>query len=147
MFCALYFTILVRPVNAFLPIFWAFVLLCLLIGLRLTYQSIYKTAIFRRFLVWIQLRSGNRLVSDTDEEQVCNRNVIMIHTMICVILQDTAQLVENAEVVARQSRRVRSLDAFRGLSITIMIFVNYGGGGYWFFAHARWNGKSTSIIH
>ena len=28
-------------------------------------------------------------------------------------------------------RRVRSLDAFRGVSITIMIFVNYGGGGYW----------------
>ena len=28
-------------------------------------------------------------------------------------------------------KRVKSLDAFRGLSITIMIFVNYGGGGYW----------------
>ena len=40
-----------------------------------------------------------------------------------------------------QRKRVKSLDAFRGLAITIMIFVNYGGGGYWFFAHARWNGK------
>ena len=40
-----------------------------------------------------------------------------------------------------QRKRVKSLDAFRGLTITIMIFVNYGGGGYWFFAHARWNGK------
>ena len=64
----------VRPVNAFLPIFWAFVLLCLLIGLRLAYQSVYKTAIFRRFLVWIQLRSGNRLLSDTEEEQVSHDN-------------------------------------------------------------------------
>ena len=27
------------------------------------------------------------------------------------------------------------------IAITIMIFVNYGGGGYYFFEHARWNGK------
>ena len=31
-----------------------------------------------------------------------------------------------------KKKRVKSLDAFRGLSITIMIFVNYGGGGYWY---------------
>ena len=31
----------------------------------------------------------------------------------------------------KKSKRVKSLDTFRGLSITIMIFVNYGGGGYW----------------
>ena len=36
---------------------------------------------------------------------------------------------ENKEETKR--KRVKSLDAFRGLSITIMIFVNYGGGGYW----------------
>ena len=66
--------------------------------------------------------------------------------MICVILQDTAQLVENAEVVARQSRRVRSLDAFRGLSITIMIFVNYGGGSYYFFNHSPWNGLTVADL-
>ena len=34
----------------------------------------------------------------------------------------------------RKNKRVRSLDAFRGLAIVIMIFVNYGGGGYSFFA-------------
>ena len=26
-----------------------------------------------------------------------------------------------------------------------MIFVNYGGGGYWFFDHSRWNGKSIPL--
>ena len=63
-----------RPVNAFLPVFWAFVILCLLAGVRLVYQTIYKTAIFRRFLVWLQLRSdGNRLLTGdagSGEEQV-----------------------------------------------------------------------------
>ena len=40
---------------------------------------------------------------------------------------------------SKKSRLV-CLDAFRGLSIILMIFVNYGGGGYYFFDHAQWNG-------
>ena len=60
-----------RPVNAYLPIFWAFVILCFLVGLRLGYQSIYKTAALRRSLVWVQLRLGNRLqLSEQEEDQV-----------------------------------------------------------------------------
>ena len=27
--------------------------------------------------------------------------------------------------------RLKSLDTFRGFSLTVMIFVNLGGGGYW----------------
>ena len=38
--------------------------------------------------------------------------------------------VENKNVNDK-AKRVKSLDAFRGFSITVMIFVNYGGGGYW----------------
>ena len=55
-------------------------------------------------------------------------------------------MMETAEVEARQSRRVRSLDAFRGLSITIMIFVNYGGGSYYFFNHSPWNGLTVADL-
>ena len=67
---------------------------------------------------------------------------------ICNLLlsQDTTQLVETAEVAARQSRRVKSLDAFRGLSITVMIFVNYGGGSYYFFNHSPWNGLTVADL-
>lgn len=36
--------------------------------------------------------------------------------------------------------RLKSLDTFRGISIVIMIFVNSGGGGYWWIEHATWNG-------
>uniref|UniRef100_A0A8C7N2J1 Recombining binding protein suppressor of hairless-like n=1 Tax=Oncorhynchus kisutch TaxID=8019 RepID=A0A8C7N2J1_ONCKI len=43
---------------------------------------------------------------------------------------------------ATPSRRLRSLDTFRGLSLVIMVFVNYGGGRYWFFRHESWNGES-----
>lgn len=38
------------------------------------------------------------------------------------------------------AKRVQSLDTFRGLSIVLMIFVNYGHGGYAFLEHAVWNG-------
>jgi heparan-alpha-glucosaminide N-acetyltransferase len=27
-----------------------------------------------------------------------------------------------------------------------MIFVNYGGGGYWFFEHADWNGLTVADL-
>jgi hypothetical protein len=40
--------------------------------------------------------------------------------------------------------RVQSLDTFRGISLCLMIFVNYGGGGYYFFDHAAWNGFTVA---
>lgn len=36
--------------------------------------------------------------------------------------------------------RVVALDAFRGIALALMVFVNHGAGGYWFFNHATWNG-------
>ena len=39
-----------------------------------------------------------------------------------------------------------SLDTFRGLAITVMIFVNYGGGSYYFFNHSIWNGLTVADL-
>ncbi|XP_078391348.1 heparan-alpha-glucosaminide N-acetyltransferase isoform X3 [Cetorhinus maximus] len=44
------------------------------------------------------------------------------------------------------SSRLRSLDTFRGLALVIMIFVNYGGGRYWFFKHESWNGLTIADL-
>lgn len=44
------------------------------------------------------------------------------------------------------SKRLRSLDTFRGLSLVIMVFVNYGGGRYWFFKHESWNGLTVADL-
>nr|XP_034993998.1 heparan-alpha-glucosaminide N-acetyltransferase-like isoform X2 [Zootoca vivipara] len=43
-------------------------------------------------------------------------------------------------------RRLLSLDTFRGFSLTIMVFLNCGGGGYWFFEHAAWNGLTVADL-
>ncbi|XP_064105494.1 heparan-alpha-glucosaminide N-acetyltransferase-like [Macrobrachium nipponense] len=45
---------------------------------------------------------------------------------------------------ARQ--RLKSLDTFRGISIVVMIFVNYGAGQYWFMEHATWNGLQVADL-
>nr|XP_055025730.1 heparan-alpha-glucosaminide N-acetyltransferase isoform X2 [Misgurnus anguillicaudatus] len=45
-----------------------------------------------------------------------------------------------------KSTRLKSLDTFRGFSLTVMVFVNYGGGGYWFFDHAPWNGLTVADL-
>lgn len=43
-------------------------------------------------------------------------------------------------------QRLHSLDTFRGLSLLLMLFVNYGGGGYWFFDHPPWNGLTLADL-
>uniref|UniRef100_A0A7S3GFP6 DUF5009 domain-containing protein n=1 Tax=Palpitomonas bilix TaxID=652834 RepID=A0A7S3GFP6_9EUKA len=40
----------------------------------------------------------------------------------------------------KSGARLRSLDALRGLALILMVFVNYGGGEYATFGHARWSG-------
>ncbi|XP_024620804.1 heparan-alpha-glucosaminide N-acetyltransferase [Neophocaena asiaeorientalis asiaeorientalis] len=42
--------------------------------------------------------------------------------------------------------RLRSVDTFRGIALTLMVFVNYGGGRYWYFKHASWNGLTVADL-
>lgn len=51
---------------------------------------------------------------------------------------DTELDIITSEVTKKP--RLKSLDTFRGIAIVIMIFVNSGGGGYWWIEHATWNG-------
>ncbi|XP_054654104.1 heparan-alpha-glucosaminide N-acetyltransferase [Dunckerocampus dactyliophorus] len=55
---------------------------------------------------------------------------------------------EDAEGSATKVKptRLHSLDTFRGFALTVMVFVNYGGGGYWFFQHAPWNGLTVADL-
>ena len=60
----------------------------------------------------------------------------------CILIFST-ELDERAK---KKDRRVKSLDSFRGLSVILMVFVNYGGGGYWFFNHSTWNGITVADL-
>ncbi|CAL1529217.1 unnamed protein product [Lymnaea stagnalis] len=59
--------------------------------------------------------------------------------------------IDDASATGQQPRvavkeRLKSLDTFRGISILLMIFVNYGGGKYWFFKHSKWNGLTVADL-
>lgn len=52
-----------------------------------------------------------------------------------------------ASTKPRSGGRIRAIDTFRGLSLAIMVFVNYGGGNYVrFFDHSRWNGLTVADL-
>ncbi|CAH0547298.1 unnamed protein product [Brassicogethes aeneus] len=43
-------------------------------------------------------------------------------------------------------KRIQSLDTFRGITILLMIFANFGAGGYYFIEHATWNGLHVADL-
>jgi len=57
---------------------------------------------------------------------------------------DDKFVVSNGRVEIVGNNRVKSVDAFRGFCVALMIFVNYGGGGYWIFEISAWNGVTAA---
>lgn len=47
---------------------------------------------------------------------------------------------------SRASSRVHAIDIWRGMCLLVMVFVNYGGGGYWWLDHSAWNGLTVADI-
>ncbi|XP_014448227.1 heparan-alpha-glucosaminide N-acetyltransferase [Tupaia chinensis] len=47
---------------------------------------------------------------------------------------------------AASPHRLRCVDTFRGIALILMVFVNYGGGKYWYFKHASWNGLTVADL-
>ena len=106
------------PSNPNLPILWAFLILFITEIIWLIIKMIYKNPRYRQYFIQKFVRAQseqNDSILDATEYDQHNENI-----------------VEN--VPRRKTKRVKCLDAFRGLAIVIMIFVNYGGGGYSFFA-------------
>ncbi|XP_068115072.1 heparan-alpha-glucosaminide N-acetyltransferase-like [Hyperolius riggenbachi] len=109
------------PSNAFLPLLLAF------IALLSTTGSYYLTAyIFR-------LGCTQRFVEDLNRKT-------------SYIFNKASDDTQEQKVEVHKSRRLLSLDTFRGFSLSVMVFVNYGGGEYWFFQHAPWNGLTIADL-
>lgn len=47
---------------------------------------------------------------------------------------------------SRRTGRAASLDCFRGIAAALMVFCSTGGGGYWFFQPAPWNGLTAADV-
>nr|XP_055061712.1 heparan-alpha-glucosaminide N-acetyltransferase [Misgurnus anguillicaudatus] len=119
-----------EPVNSFLPILFAFLVFAGLIALSTIWKTVRSLDAVRNLLL--------RLGSAIEAERLINSE-----------LGSPNRLSDNSTesiIPATAGRRLRSLDTFRGLSLIIMVFVNYGGGRYWFFRHESWNGLTLADL-
>ncbi|KAG6579811.1 Heparan-alpha-glucosaminide N-acetyltransferase [Phytophthora cinnamomi] len=58
---------------------------------------------------------------------------------------DLYQLLERHKN-AQNALRCQALDAFRGLTLCLMVFVNYGGGGFAVCTHSAWDGLTVADL-
>ncbi|XP_062865256.1 heparan-alpha-glucosaminide N-acetyltransferase [Trichomycterus rosablanca] len=112
-----------EPINSYLPILFAFLLFVGLYILAAVWNTLARLDCMRN----LQLCLG----SNMEAERFINSD-----------LGSPGAMIDSTEVIVPSSalRRLRSLDTFRGFSLVVMVFVNYGGGRYWFFRHQSWNG-------
>lgn len=91
-------------------------------------------------LLWI-------IIKYLQKKEVFN---IIFHSNSMDVSADFVATYSSSTSVEEQKKpvqkRLRSLDTVRGLAIVIMIFVNYGGGKYWYFHHAHWNGLTVADL-
>ncbi|XP_055380975.1 heparan-alpha-glucosaminide N-acetyltransferase [Condylostylus longicornis] len=57
-----------------------------------------------------------------------------------------AENIQTTDDGKNKKKRLLSLDVFRGFVITLMIFVNSGGGHYFWIEHAPWNGLHVADV-
>jgi hypothetical protein len=81
--------------------------------------------------------------SSMEEVQINSSVASSPHVSVAGVSKGLASALADT-AAGKKPERLQSLDTFRGMSLCIMIFVNYGGGGYWFFEHAAWNGLTVA---
>lgn len=62
----------------------------------------------------------------------------------CVFLILVFRIYNSIEVRDVSRKRINSVDAFRGFSLFLMVFFNYGSGGYKRLQHADWHGLTIA---
>ncbi|GLG99412.1 Heparan-alpha-glucosaminide N-acetyltransferase, partial [Gryllus bimaculatus] len=114
------FTTMLKPVNIYFPLVICVLGLILLWGLVAASAAIVNQ--------WKQ--NKNRTIAPIGHELETS--------------DDKDKISPNKKSTSR--RRVKALDTFRGISIVLMIFVNYGAGSYAILEHAIWNGLQLADV-
>lgn len=117
------------PVNSYIPILVAFLVFA---GLAIV-SAIGKTILRLDVVKGIIFRLGGSMETERLINSELGRTVEPVTDNIL-------------PPPPTPSKRLRSLDTFRGISLVIMVFVNYGGGRYWFFRHESWNGLTVADL-
>ncbi|XP_064306890.1 heparan-alpha-glucosaminide N-acetyltransferase [Phalacrocorax carbo] len=107
------------PINSYLPILFAFLVYMGILAILIVGRLFMKIDPVRK---WVYKKLNPR-----ETDRLINSELGSPNATDSVSSDPTPRLWSTA---SRQ--RLRSLDTFRGLSLIIMVFVNYGGGKYWF---------------
>ena len=89
-------------------------------------------------LLYALLKNLHRKYYPTISEKYMNINVVNSEFGIPNLANSSTYLIENPPPVIKSKKaksnsgRMKSVDVFRGLCLAIMIFANYGAGGYTF---------------
>ncbi|KAL1023884.1 hypothetical protein UPYG_G00048480 [Umbra pygmaea] len=121
-----------EPVNSYLPLLVAFSLFTTLAILSAIGSTVMRLDVVKNLMVHF----GNSMETDRLINSELGPPGRPVETATDSILPNTVS----------PRRRLRSLDTFRGISLVIMVFVNYGGGRYWFFKHESWNGLTVADL-
>nr|XP_046485536.1 heparan-alpha-glucosaminide N-acetyltransferase-like isoform X1 [Neodiprion pinetum]XP_046485537.1 heparan-alpha-glucosaminide N-acetyltransferase-like isoform X1 [Neodiprion pinetum]XP_046485538.1 heparan-alpha-glucosaminide N-acetyltransferase-like isoform X1 [Neodiprion pinetum] len=113
-----------QPPNPYMPILAAFMLMFFFSATWALGTFVVRSGLMTRFL----RRDVPEVQSDLGR------------------LQENESSPRPIERVTRFSTRAKFLDTFRGIAILLMIFVNNGGGKYWFFNHSPWNGITLADL-
>ncbi|XP_031602939.1 heparan-alpha-glucosaminide N-acetyltransferase isoform X1 [Oreochromis aureus] len=119
------------PVNSYIPILVAFLIYALLALVFAIGKKVWGLDAVRGLVL--------RLGSSMETERLINSELGPTR----VVPPVTDNILPPP---LTSSKRLRSLDTFRGISLVIMVFVNYGGGRYWFFRHESWNGLTVADL-
>ncbi|XP_053644805.1 heparan-alpha-glucosaminide N-acetyltransferase isoform X1 [Cherax quadricarinatus] len=141
--------VLVKPLNEFLPLFVAFIFFFMLAFVwqctkffRQRMDASYSPHRVRSAPVD---ESSSLLSQALSRESASSSGTQQSSPPAPLPVTSQLQLVDIPDSRGTGGRLL-SLDTFRGLAIIIMVFVNYGGGQYYFFQHARWNGLTVADL-
>ncbi|KAM8880318.1 heparan-alpha-glucosaminide N-acetyltransferase isoform 1-T1 [Spinachia spinachia] len=121
-----------EPVDSFIPILVAFLILTGLAFASAIGTKIFGLDVVKGFLF--------RISGSMETERLINSELGSPGRTVSLVADNILPPSPSP------SKRLRSLDTFRGLSLVIMVFVNYGGGRYWFFRHESWNGLTVADL-
>ncbi|KAM7394189.1 hypothetical protein PAMP_021002 [Pampus punctatissimus] len=120
------------PVNSYIPILVAF----------LIFAGLALVSAIGRIILGLDVVKGIlfRISGSMETERLINSELGSPGRTVAVVTDNILPPSPSP------SKRLRSLDTFRGISLVIMVFVNYGGGRYWFFRHESWNGLTVADL-
>ncbi|KAH0627065.1 hypothetical protein JD844_002436 [Phrynosoma platyrhinos] len=123
-----------NPFNSYFPIFFAFLIYAVIFSILMLGQFCMNIELIRN---WLYKKMNPR-----ETDRLINSELGSPSRADSI----SSDLPAGVWSTAPSLQRLRSLDTFRGLALIIMIFVNYGGGKYWFFKHQSWNGLTVADL-